>query len=423
MSIQNQLYTREVNLRNTAGSQTIKVGANPTASYSITLPPVITHNGVVAPVIGQFLDTIDTSGTLQWTDKLNAGIGLATAPSISFQAEPTTGLFKESGNEGKLATASLGVKVVEASRGATDIATSYLSSLGTTAATDASGNTGALRTKGGLSVAGKGYVASDFSVGGNLIVAGTTTSVDSTNVNIKDANIYIGADNTTVTPVSGGISVNVGAVATGVAATTLFTGIAVSATGAAGVVAGGEFIQVSGSANNDGVYEVLSINADVITINGSPTYKFCNTGFTASSPSDAIAGVVTRVNISQIFTSGGKWQVSQGATVAASTTNLADIATVGTSTVTTEQKSVNFPVTKGITDINGGATIIGTLPAASVSVGKTFMVYLSVAANVTINTAGGADRIGDGAATSVVLNSQYQYARLTCVSTAQWILG
>ena len=65
-----------------------------------------------------------------------------------------------------------------------------------TDSSDATGDTGALRTEGGASIAKKLYVGTDVSVGGNLNVSGTTTTVDTTNTTIKDVLIKLGQGTT-----------------------------------------------------------------------------------------------------------------------------------------------------------------------------------------------------------------------------------
>ena len=69
-----------------------------------------------------------------------------------------------------------------------------------TDASDATGDTGALRTEGGASIAKKLYVGDDLSVGGDLTVTGdlnidgTTTTVDSTTVAVGDSMILFAKD-------------------------------------------------------------------------------------------------------------------------------------------------------------------------------------------------------------------------------------
>jgi hypothetical protein len=59
-----------------------------------------------------------------------------------------------------------------------------------------SGQTGALQvTTGGLSVAKNIYVGKDVTVSGNLVVNGTTTTVDSTSLTVKDTIISLGQGN------------------------------------------------------------------------------------------------------------------------------------------------------------------------------------------------------------------------------------
>ena len=77
-----------------------------------------------------------------------------------------------------------------------------------TDSSDATGDTGALRTEGGASIAKKLYVGTDVSVGGNLNVSGTTTTVDTTNTTIKDVLIKLG-QGTTADPSSSVIDLGI----------------------------------------------------------------------------------------------------------------------------------------------------------------------------------------------------------------------
>ena len=112
---------------------------------------------------------------------------------------------------------------------------------------------------------------------GNLVVEGTTTTVFSEQVNIADNHFYMNAGYTPAAAQTGGFVVNrgkdiksdtvaAGGFTAGVASTSNPT---VATTGAA-TFAVGEFIQVSGAsdASNDGLYEVLSHAANLLTIRG-----------------------------------------------------------------------------------------------------------------------------------------------------------
>jgi hypothetical protein len=151
---------------------------------------------------------------------------------------------------------------------------------------------------------------------GNLLVQGTTTTVESEIVNIKDNFLYLNDGYTTTSALEGGFVVNslptatndtvaVGGFTAGVAATSNPT---VATTGAA-TFAAGDFIQVSGAADqeNDGLYEVVSHAANVLTIAGvgttGRTYNFFQNQFATDTTAQGTITKVT-VGVTQVDTSG-----------------------------------------------------------------------------------------------------------------------
>lgn len=58
--------------------------------------------------------------------------------------------------------------------------------------------------EGDLTVAGSYVQGGDLTVDGNLTVNGTTTTIESTNLQIEDPNILLGKDNTTDVQADGG---------------------------------------------------------------------------------------------------------------------------------------------------------------------------------------------------------------------------
>jgi hypothetical protein len=143
---------------------------------------------------------------------------------------------------------------------------------------------------------------------GNLDVKGTTTSVDSTIVNIADNFLYLNKDLTTGEK-SGGIIINYKASA--VSETTGGAGFTV---GTVDVVTGGgwvvnDFIQVSGALNseNNGLYQIISFTTntplgfDRITVTGGTPSAYVQTSFTANATD--LNAKVTKVSIAVIQTS------------------------------------------------------------------------------------------------------------------------
>lgn len=123
-----------------------------------------------------------------------------------------------------------------------------------------------------------GNAANNVEIMGNLTVAGTTTSVESTNVLYTDPTLYIGAGYTSGSSRQGGFVVNNSIV--GSAVTTVeFTSSTEISVASHGFVAG-DFIQVSGAADvrNEGVYEVDATTTPTsVVVRTSGQVNFCQT--------------------------------------------------------------------------------------------------------------------------------------------------
>jgi len=156
-------------------------------------------------------------------------------------------------------------------------------------------------------------------VDGDLTVNGTTTTIHSEVVNIRDNHLYLNADYTTTVAQTGGMVVNVLPTATAdtVAAGGFTAGVpAVSnptvITTVGGVFAAGDIIQVSGAADqsNDGIYEVLSHVGTTLTIRGVGLTAVTQSWFQNQFDTDATAGGDIRVVNVSVFqaTSSGTWQ-------------------------------------------------------------------------------------------------------------------
>jgi hypothetical protein len=81
------------------------------------------------------------------------------------------------------------------------------------------------------------------------------------------------------------------------------------------------------------------------------------------------------------------------------------------------------PVNSSISIFNtSSSSFLATLPDASISKGKSFIIYLSVAGNDLIITASGSDTISNGVDTTLLIDTQYQ--RITFVSTglSNWLI-
>lgn len=189
--------------------------------------------------------------------------------------------------------------------------TTTLSDAGVLAGISEISNTGSivLNSGGGASV----------QIAGNLDVLGTTTTIDSTTVNIADNCLYINDGNIVTSPVPGCLIVNY--LATANVAAIAAGGFTASGGGSAGTIttdnaiawAVGDIIQISGANNsaNDGLYEVDSYSNPIITIRGagggtSTTFGFFQTDFTTDATA---SGVITQVNVTSISSGpDGIWE-------------------------------------------------------------------------------------------------------------------
>ncbi|HEB27652.1 MAG TPA: hypothetical protein ENI05_07720, partial [Porticoccus sp.] len=168
------------------------------------------------------------------------------------------------------------------------------------------------------------HVVGDTHITGNLTVDGTKFINNSETVNYTDNHLYLNAGHTTVVTQTGGLvvnylptatndSVSAGAFTAGVDATSNPT---VATVGAA-VFAVGDIVQVSGTNlnENDGIFEVLSHAANLLTIRGvgltSTVEDFTDNQFVANASDNA---VITKVNVS-VLRAGvdGKWEQANGA--------------------------------------------------------------------------------------------------------------
>jgi hypothetical protein len=212
----------------------------------------------------------------------------------------------------------------------------------------------------------------------NLTVQGTTTSIDTDNVNVKDTHMYINDGYTTVAGRAGGLVVNYLPTATadtvagagftaGVAATSNPT---VATTGAA-TFSAGDFVQISGAndVTNDGLFEVLTHAANLLTIAGvgttGTTFNFVQNQFTTDA---TVAGTITQVNVS-IAQAGtdGLWEQAQGSDVS-SITFVDFVRTLQDAYDGSSDGNINVDGTRGDVEVTNSTN---TLAASIFSVGST----------------------------------------------------
>lgn len=242
---------------------------------------------------------------------------------------------------------------------------------------------------------------------GNIVGAGITVSIDSENIQTRDNHLYLNKDYTTTVGQTGGLAHNFLPTATvDTEAAGGFTSInQVETTGAAVFVAG-DIVQVSGATNpaNDGVYEIASHAANVLTIQGSPTHRFCNTAFVVDAAGSTAAFTQVTVTLMQ-SKADGVWQAGLGATAAALTASLSNIATVSSVSLAVVLAAGNTTggtdllVTSGdrIDSATAVPLLLGTVTATGVTIGRAGLsdgLQLVDGARVKINSTVGGD--GDG---------------------------
>lgn len=157
----------------------------------------------------------------------------------------------------------------------------------------------------------------DLTVPGDLNVLGTTTTTSSTNVLAADNNVLLSAGYTTTTARSGGISVNF--LPTANADTSDTGGFATTSTVAtvgAATFSAGDVIMVSGATDvsNNGIFEVLTHAANVLTINTTPAFNFLNSAFVVDATD--VTAAITQINVAVLQAgSDGEPQITAGSNV------------------------------------------------------------------------------------------------------------
>jgi len=154
-------------------------------------------------------------------------------------------------------------------------------------------------------------------VEGDLVVNGTTTSIDSETVNIQDNHLYLNNCYETTVPQTGGLVVNYLPTAN----TTTVAGAAFAAPATINVTSSasftiGDIIQVCNPANpdNEGIFEVLTIPTGTsLTIDTTPEYDFVQNAIVTDA---TVQGSVTQVNVSVLRSKsdGSTWELGSGRT-------------------------------------------------------------------------------------------------------------
>ena len=233
-------------------------------------------------------------------------------------------------------------------------------------------------------------VAGDLRVTGNMSVTGNITTINSTQVNISDSTLLVNAGYKTVAGKTGGLAINYLPTANSATVATAVFAPGVPATsnptlsGLPGVQAwavDGKIVQVSGSASNDGIYEVLSGNATAVVIRGlGVTSNSANLQDVAANQflNETATNVdVREINLSVLRASStnGVLQTAQGsASSLLAYRNIGNVSFSGAVPVATA-----IPV---FTDASGG-----NISASNVLVVGGNLSALSVSANLISSTA------------------------------------
>lgn len=219
-----------------------------------------------------------------------------------------------------------------------------------------------------LTVDNNATVSGNMTVAGNLTVNGTTTTTDSETVLIADNHLYLNSGYTADAAQTGGLIVNVdpdatateavaaGGFTAGVASTSNPTIEVAATTG----FAAGDFVQVSGSTSNDGLYEVqgLLTTPNRLDIRGIGLNAEVHTLISQNQlTTEAGAGQVDKVKISVMRTkSDGVWETGTGATTTDLTNSFADVATSTGQTLQAAYdagQTITTDATGGTLTING----------------------------------------------------------------------
>lgn len=240
-----------------------------------------------------------------------------------------------------------------------------------------------------LYVDNKLNVAGNATIDGDLFVHGTTTSVNTENLNVKDRHVYLNDGYTTVAGKTGGLVVNyLPTATTDTVAGAGFTAATTVATTGAAVFAAGDMVQVSSSTPetytgekvNFGIYEVVSHAANVLTITASS--DFAQTSFTVDTTTGAN---ITKINVSIMQTSAtGDWQTTSGATSTDLATNLKTILRSGGATsnatlnLTADANQISFDHSEA-----GGGSNTSIISSVSPTEASATYTLLDLGAGVT----------------------------------------
>jgi hypothetical protein len=233
-----------------------------------------------------------------------------------------------------------------------------------------------------LDVSGTAVISGNATITGDLLVSGTTTSIDSSNVNIKDSHVLLNKDYVAVAGKSGGLIVNYlpTAINDTVASNGFDSTTTVETTGVA-TFANGDFIQISGTVgdqSNLGLFEVSTHVANVLTIAVNSDY--CQTAFVVDTTLEA---VITKVNIGiNQCNNSGTWQSIIGSSSGGLTTKnflLTGDATSNTTQTLTDETNQLLMGTTGVITLSAVGITDATITLPDSSGVNDTVAYLTLA--------------------------------------------
>lgn len=206
---------------------------------------------------------------------------------------------------------------------------------------------------------------------GNLIVDGTTTSINTETVNVADNHFYLNSGYTAVSAQTGGLVVSYlpTATATTVSAGAFVAGVASASNPTVGTVgvatfSAGDIVQISATNvdENDGLFEVLTHAANLLTIRGvgtvAPAEDFTGNQFVANASDNA---TITKVTVSVLRTgTDGVWEAASGSSTGLIFADLIAEGDAPTFDATVTIKGVLGTTLTGIVSVTAGtATVTG----------------------------------------------------------------
>lgn len=371
-----------------------------TATGGLVVDSVFDFNGTAFTVDMSPSNGFTLNGTATSTLAVDSGdLQLSTTTSGSIFADAYTAIHLNSSN----GSINIGD---DADLGAINIATG-VSARAVTVGNSTSGTTVNIEAADGITLTG------NTSITGNLNVLGTTTSIDSTVVNIADNYLYLNKDYDIAAAVTGGIVVNYLPTATadavgagGFTAGVPSTSDATVATIGAATFSAGDIIQIAGAANdaNNGLFEVISHAANVLTIRGQfiPTIEFFTQNNFATD--STASGDITKVTVSVIRTgTDGVWETGSGSATGIVYNNVATAASItlaqaydGGNTITTDitngdvviagTESVNITASNGL-NLDTVFDFDGTLFDVLMSGSNGFSIDGTSNSNVSVTSA------------------------------------